>query len=362
MKIIFFSGSAEPGNDGVGDYSRRLCGELVRLGHEAQILSLCDFHTTTYKVQNQVVEKTEVKVNRIPASLSYNDRLKISQDILNDFQPEWISLQFVPYSFNPKGLPFWLPSFLNNLKGNYKWHIMFHELWLGIDKESSFKHKCIGKFQELIIKKIIANLKPKLINTQNDLYRFILENHNIDSAILPICSNIPVKGIENGEKQYIQFVLFGTIHKGAPLKDFVEDLVKNKDKLLKPVKFILIGSNGPELSDLVPVLDKYKIAYDVLGRQSENVISQVLIDSDFGISTTPFFQTEKSGIYAAYKEHHLNSICVSRKWTPTKKFNSTCPIIKYEKSKLNLTPGDAEIKVYDLNFIANQFINSISKI
>ena len=42
MKILFFCGSAEPGKDGVGDYTRRLCGELLRIGHETQILSLFD--------------------------------------------------------------------------------------------------------------------------------------------------------------------------------------------------------------------------------------------------------------------------------------------------------------------------------
>jgi hypothetical protein len=48
---------------------------------------------------------------------------------------------------------------------------------------------------------------------------------------------------------------------------------------------------------IASVLDKHAISYEVLGIQSENVISQVLIDSDYGISTTPYFQTKKSGVY-----------------------------------------------------------------
>ena len=97
-----------------------------------------------------------------------------------------------------------------------------------------------------------------------------------------------------------------------------------------------------------------------MGLQSENVISQVLIDSDFGISTTPYFQTEKSGVYAAYREHKLTTISVSREWTPTKGQYIVPNIIKYEKNNLNII--EVDFNVFNLNSMAKQFINSISKI
>ncbi|WP_396187131.1 hypothetical protein, partial [Flavobacterium sp.] len=102
-----------------------------------------------------------------------------------------------------------------------------------------------------------------------------------------------------------------------------------------------------------------KIGYEVLGVQSEDVISQVLVNSDFGISTTPYFQTEKSGVYAAYREHQINTICVSREWTPTKGQYAIPQIIKYEKNNLNLIIP-MNVKLVDLNSITNQFIKSIS--
>lgn len=358
MRIIFFCGSAKPGNDGVGDYSRRLCGELIRLGHVAQILSLCDFHIASYISEIQEVDGTEILVDRVPSLLSNKKRFKRSQEIINNFQPDWISLQFVPYSFNPKGMPFWLPTFLSKLKGHHQWHIMFHELWLGIDIESSFKHKCIGQLQQLIINKIIHTISPKRIHTQNRLYQYFLQSHSIVADILPICSNIPCTAVKNKVKLFTQFVLFGTIHSGAPLKDFIDDLVKKKNKFSKPIKFILIGSNGTELTNFKRVLDSSSICYEILGWQSEKVISQVLIDSDYGISTTPYFQTEKSGTYAAYREHHINTICISRKWTPSKGLYEISDIIKYNKNNLNLNP--TIIKVFNLKSIAKQFINSIS--
>jgi hypothetical protein len=358
MKILFICGSLEPGKDGVGDYTRRMCGELIRAGHDVNILSLCDYQQTSFSNEYQEIEATKVGVYRIPEATSNSQRLKWTQDILNDFKPQWISLQYVPYSFNPKGLPFWLPSFLKKLKGKHQWHIMFHELWIGIDAESSFKQKCIGKIQQLIAKRIVHNTNTHYVNTQNKLYQFFLQSQNIKAEILPICGNIPLTAIKNKSAEFIQMVLFGTIHPGAHFSNFIDDLLNQTSKLNKQVKFIFIGKNGPELSTYTEVLESKDIPYEVMGIQPEDVISQVLVDSDYGISTTPYFQTEKSGVYAAYKEHQINTICVSREWTPTKGQYHIPNIIKYEKNNLKLIPTN--VNVFDLSCLANQFIKSLS--
>jgi hypothetical protein len=358
MKILFICGSVEPGKDGVGDYTRRMCGELIRIGHEVRIVSLCDYQANSFLSEYQEIECTNVGVNRIPQATSKKQRLRWTQHILNDFEPQWISLQYVPYSFNPKGFPFWLPSFLKKLKGSHKWHIMFHELWLGIDIESSFKHKWIGKVQQWIVKELIHNISPHFVTTQNKLYQFFLQSHNVNAAVLPICGNIPLTAIKTKENEFTQIVLFGTIHPGAIFNDFIDDIVRFKSALWKPIKFVFIGKNGSELSTYIAILESKGIPNEVLGIQPEIVISQVLIDSDFGISTTPYFQTEKSGVFAAYKEHQINTICVSREWTPTKGQYSIPNIIRYEKNNLKLDP--MTVPIFDLSCLANQFIKSIS--
>jgi len=358
MKIIFFCGSAEPGEDGVGDYTRRLCGELVKMNHIVQILSLYDHHTVSFTTEMQTIQKTEIRVIRIPKTAGNKQRFIWSQKVLDSSQPNFISLQFVPYSFNRRGLPFWLPYFLKDLKGNHKWHVMFHELWLGMDMESSFKQKCIGKLQQFIVKLLIQNIKPNFVNTQNKLYQFFLRSNNIDAIVLPIFGNIPVTGVKKEILEFRQFVLFATIHTGAPFSDFVNDLMTTSDKFDKPVKFIFIGNNGLEINKYIKILENYNICYQVLGRQSESVISQILIDSDLGISTTPYFQTEKSGVYAAYREHQIKIISVSRKWTPIKESYYLPQIIKYEKNNLHIIPMDHD--VFTVDMIVNQFISSIS--
>ena len=159
MKILFLCGSAEPGKDGVGDYTRRLCGELIRRGHQAQILSLCDLHSKVFINQIQIIENTEVVVNRIPIKSNYSNRLSITQFIAQEFTPDWISLQFVPYSFNSKGLPFWLPSFLRKINGEHKWHVIFHELWVRRGINVSLKRNFTSIMQQFIVKKLIYILR-----------------------------------------------------------------------------------------------------------------------------------------------------------------------------------------------------------
>ena len=357
MKILFICGSLEAKKDGVGDYTRRVCGQLIKLDYQVEMVSLCDHHVDSYVNEIQWVEETKVNASRIPIVLSNDKRLLIVQKILKNFQPDRISLQFVPYSFNSKGLPFWLPAFLKKLKGSYKWHIMFHELWLGIDKESSFKHKFIGQLQQIIIKKIVHSITPHSINTQNKLYQYYLKSILINAEILPICGNIPLTGLKKENKIFTQFVLFGTIHIDAPFEDFISDLIRISSIFAKPLKFIFVGKNGNEVHNYTKVLEDNFISYDVLGMQSEKEISEVLVNSDFGISTTPYYQSEKSGVYAAYKEHRIHTICVARKWTPQKGLYTIPNITKYEKNNLNIV--SMNIAEFDLCSLAKQFVHSI---
>ena len=358
MKILFICGSIEPEKDGVGDYTRRFCGQLIKLDYQIEMVSLYDHHVNSYVNEMQWVEETKVHAHRIPIVLSHDKRLLIVQNIIKNFQPDRISLQFVPYSFNNKGLPFWLPAFLKKLKGNYKWHIMFHELWLGIDKESSFKHRFIGKFQQKIIKNIVHSIDPHSITTQNKLYQSYLKSILIPSEILPICGNIPLTGIRKKYNTFTNFVLFGTIHAAAPFDDFIRDLIRISSIFTKPLKFIFVGNNGHEIANYIKVLENNNLRYEILGMQSEIEISQILINSDYGISTTPYYQSEKSGVYAAYKEHRIHTICVARKWTPQKGLYTIPNIIKYEKNNLNIVPMN--VAGFDLCSLAKQFVYSIS--
>lgn len=325
MKILFICGSAESGKDGVGDFTRRLCGKLIRLGHQGRILSLCDLQVNSFTDETQKVEETTVIVNRIPASTSNKQRFMLSQDIINKFQPDWISLQFVPYSFNPKGLPFWLPSFLKKFTGNHKWHIMFHELWIGMDSDATFKSKCIGLLQKKIILKILKGNENIIINTQTDLYQSKIEALGYNAQILPLFSNI-VKNVESKIEtttdQELRFCVFGSIHYGAPVEKFINELkrVVSTSNEKRTLKFVFIGNCGVAIEEWKKVLLANHINFEITGFVTDEEISFLLSCSHYGISTTPYILNQKSGSLAAMFDHQLPVLCIARNWT-VKGFN-----------------------------------------
>ncbi|MFV8336874.1 glycosyltransferase [Flavobacterium sp. RSP29] len=314
MKILFLCGSAEAGKDGVGDYSRRLAGELIRQGHQAQILSLCDKQAKSFVSQTQIIEETQVLVRRIPITSSFKQRLAWTRGIIKEEAPDWISLQFVPYSFHPKGLPFWLPRFLKNLKGEHQWQIMFHELWIGIEKSSPFKNKLIGLVQKPLIRKINNSIKPEVIHTQAKVYQHYLRKINIKANYLSLFGNVSVTATKNRNSKQLVFVVFATIHDNTPFENFIIDLKKELQGTDREIKFIFIGRNGDLLNSWTVILEKYSIAYELLGASSENKISEVLLNGNYGISSTPHKISDKSGVVAAMREHHLPIINVAKAW------------------------------------------------
>ena len=366
MKILFLCGSAEPGKDGVGDYTRRLCGELSRKGHKVQILSLCDYQATCFTMEFQEVDEVKVQVNRLPILTLNNQRFIWSQEILNNFQPDWISLQFVPYSFNLKGLPFWLPSFLNKLKGNHKWHIMFHELWIGMDLNTTFKSKCIGLLQKGLVSKI---LKGKIsINTQTDLYQSKIETLGYNAQILPLFSNIGKNKVSiktTTEELELKFCIFGGIHFGAPIEKFIDELkqVLLISKDIRTLKFIFIGSCGAAIEEWKIVLLAHKINFEITGFVTDEEISVLLSSCQYGISTTPYILSQKSGSLAAMFDHCLPVICVARNWE-VKGFEQPLfsNLINYENSETINNFLDRKFILSNdnnLEFVARKFLEGL---
>ncbi|MBC7846285.1 MAG: hypothetical protein H7Y10_07315 [Flavobacterium sp.] len=337
MNILFICGSAEPGKDGVGDYIRRLCGELLRTGHKAKILSLCDKHAGRFFTEIQWIEGSPVTVSRIPIYSSYNQQLAWTLEVLNEVQVDWVSLQFVPYSFHTKGLPFWLPGFLNKLRGTHQWHFMFHELWIGIEREATFKKKCVGFLQKRIIQKLKDSIAPKVVHTQSKIYQHYLSKIAIESHYLPLFGNVSVTAFKNEEPELVKIVVFATIHDKAPFEDFIIDLKKELEHLHKESKFVFIGRHGAMLGTWTNILELYAIDYELLGSSSEEKISEVLINSDYGISSTPYKISDKSGVLAAMREHQLAVISVAKPWIDQEDVSvSFDDIIQYRKEKLRL--------------------------
>ena len=321
MKIVFICGSLETGKDGVGDYTRRLCGELINQGLSVGIMSYNDKHVNGVVEENQISDGNSIPCLRIANSFSRKERCNLAKNWIEEKKPEWLSLQFVPYAFNNKGLPFGLSKELVKIGGTSKWHIMIHELWIGMNTESPSKAKLIGYVQKNIIKKILSSLKPIVINTQTELYKNQLMKLGHNATILPLFSNIPnttaskePNVVEGFKIPSNYMVLFGSIHTHAPIDDFIKEL-----KLINSnpsLSLVTIGRNGAELKKWISICKTNNLDVLEMGEQPVKVISHVIKHAKYGISTTPIDLIQKSGAMAAMHEHGLPVICISKPWTP----------------------------------------------
>jgi hypothetical protein len=377
MKIIFLCGSLESGRDGVGDYVRRLSGELFRQGHEPSAIALNDQYISDSFFGNQITETENILVLRLPSIWETNKRFARAEQWINEFDPNWISLQFVPFAFQSKGLPFSLGKRLFNIGIGRRWHIMFHELWVGMNAESTKKIQLWGKLQKYLIQLLVNKLKPKVIHTQSTLYQSHLKQLGFHSQLLPLFSNIPyISGINKKirvnkitlptQDRVVQLVVFGSIHANAPIKLFASDAARYAKDCYASVTLVLIGRCGAEQDRWVRTWEAAGLKVSILGEQPPETISKILQTASFGIATTPLAQIEKSGTVAAMLEHGLSVICVSSPWTPLGVPTPQAPpgILTYTQGNLSRylheKPSiNAHNRIYD---VANILSESLSKI
>ena len=317
MKIIFFCGSMEEGRDGVGDYTRKLAGEMIRRGHKAAVIALNDQHTKIESDGVQMIEGVTLPVKRIPSTFKAADRYEIAATWVEHFNPDWLSLQFVPFAYHFRGLSFGIQSFLRKIGKGRNWQVMVHELWVGMDNKAPLKLSVWGWAQKQLIKSLLRNIKPALIHTHASLYMEWLKKMGFKPRYLPLFGNIENK-ISNHQLDHqstiISFLVFGSIHPGAPIVQLANELKLYSDKHTIGVELKMVGRCGAEQAVWERECRKAGIQIDILGEQPAAVISSTMRNATFGISTTPPSLVEKSGAVAAMREHGLQILCVSRPW------------------------------------------------
>ena len=365
MKILFICGTIQPGKDGVGDYTRRLAGNLVEMGYEVFIISLYDSYIDDEVSEIQQADTMFVHTHRIPFQWNDTTRFLLAGKIIDSFNPDWVSLQFVVFSFHSKGLPWGLGNKLANLLENRRVHIMFHELWVAMDQESSIKLKILGQLQKTIIKKILKGVKPKIIHTHTPLYKWQLNKLGFTASILPLFGNIPVKKFQDIKKNVSsRFVVFGSIHFGAPIDTFATELHAFGKLYNTAPEVVFIGRCGKEKEDWEKSLDRESIHHTSLGEQTLEQISEVLTYCEYGLTSTPYLLTDKSGTVAAMLEHGLPVICVARNWNVKSFLDNNKEaegIFKYIPGRLDTILHQKWKVERSLLDITNQFVNSLIK-
>ena len=363
MNLVFLCGSLEPGKDGVGDYSRRLAGALVQLGHVAALVALSESEVPPKQTTEQFEDGIRLPVLRLHKGQSWAHKKPVLEAFINTHKPDVLSLQYVPYAFHPKGLAFGVGKQLSELKTGARWHFMFHELWVGIESEPPFKSRIYGLLQKAIIKNTLRALQPNLITTQTRLYQHLLQQMGNTVHLLPLFGNIPVATKQHSPKseERLIFILFGGIHHSAKIEGFASWIKGLENRQAKP-EVHFVGTNGEELTPFKSVLERMGIFYKVHGRQDAAEVSRLLSVSHIGITTTPYLLCEKSGSVAAMLDHGLPVLCIARDWqVPERSMPqaTTQPVCLWHENVVLTSVLDAAVPGNPPGVVAERFINLI---
>jgi len=315
--------------------------------------------------ETQIDQDTHIHVIRLPYKNGYTYNSKIAKHFLNIFNPDWVSLQYVSYSFQNKGLPFYFSKSFNILSQGRNLHIMFHEIWVGITKDRNYKSRVIGYIQKYIIKNFIQKTNPKFISSTNKFYSLAINSLGYKNEIIPLFSNIKQFSItledinffynqinitDKESKNCILVGLFRSIHEikfiENPLKQILENNILNKKVFL-----ISFGRNTiTEKQLLNNLVIKYAnfIIYIDLGFLNELQISTILHNIDYGIASTQKLKLAKSGTFAAFKLHGVKTL-----------YYDNNEIINYDMNDFNIWFEKYLIQenyCWGVNYISNKHI------
>ncbi len=199
MHITFISSSLEPGRDGVGDYTRMLAESAVRQGHDAQLIALNDRHmgASSYTGNGSL---------RLGAAMPWKDRIAEAKGAIAAFAPDWISVQFVAYGFHDRGFVWRLGDRLHRLAPSpaTRFHLMFHELWIGDGGGASLRRRLEGRLQKHLVLGMVRRLAPSVVNAQATPYVAMLRQNGIAAERLPLFGNVPVS--HTSDNQWLEEV------------------------------------------------------------------------------------------------------------------------------------------------------------
>jgi len=312
MKITFVTSGLEPGANGVGDYTRRLAAELTRSGHACRLISL-----------NEPSSQGERRVEgelRLGEERDWTNRIGLAEQALLEFKPDWTSLQFVSYGFDPRGIMRRRGPGLASLFSSRPTHLMFHEIWVGERKSAGWKERLVGQIQKKYILDMVRRMKPALVTTTNAVYRALLGRCGVTAEEYPLFGNVELGAASAGDWQefrtagvdvagrradYLLLGFFGILQSEwlpEPLFSRIAEAARKSQK--RPV-LIWIGRSGGSEQKWDAMRRDYAsgFAFLRLGPQPSERVSELLNTLDAGISTMPAELISKSGTAVAMFEH-----------------------------------------------------------
>ena len=280
----------------MGDYTALLAQECGKRGLSTLRISLNDGYVTGAQAGEGTL--------RLGANMQWKTRVRHAREAVERFGADLISLQWVPYAYHARGLPWGIEKGLVQIVAGRPVLVMCHELWIGAETAASFGHKVIGAAQRALLRRILRVLRPASVQTSNAAYAGLLRRAGVEAWILPLFGAVPVTGKRiDREDGVLRFGMFGTLHPQwppDPLLGFLRGLGRahfhrtyGQDRAWRGVWREMEHRHGREFSFMRH------------GEQPPSRVSQFLMEMDFGIATTPLALIGKSATAAAMLDHGL---------------------------------------------------------
>ena len=317
MNIAFVVSSAEPGRDGIGDYTLSLAAALRSLGHPVLIVALNDRWVSDVTGNDNAAG---VALERLPSSLPWTERIDRACARLKDFRAEWVSFQMSCYAYHRKGVLYAFNRHLRKLVAVCDhWQVIFHELWIGFESGASPRRRLVGALQRHFIKPAVQTLRPRLLQTSTPLFQALLRTIGLEASVLPLAGSIPVHpdpgaawflealgGTHAGARDgWLAGGFFGAIYLHWEPEPFFTSLRTVARKTGQKVCIFSAGRMGAETiwNQLPAAYPDFR--FEKLGELSVERVSQYLQNLDFGIAATPWLVIGKSSATAAMLDHGL---------------------------------------------------------
>jgi hypothetical protein len=307
MKIAFVTGCLEPGRDGVGDYTATLAAECVRLGHEVRLLSLGE--------KSDVISPDGHAALRLSPAAWCRDGGAAARRWLDRFKPDWVSLQFVPYSFDPRG--FFAASVEPIgaiVDAAPRRHVFFHEIWIGSQKGASVKARLSGWWQRRAVRALLRRIEPAKVHTSTAYYQLALAAIGQKADRLRMFGSVPPSVAAPASilpphvsDDAVVCGHFGTLHSDWTPDPFLADLAALAAQRRRPAAWVAAGSlgSGQERFDRIAEQWQDRVACVTLGRLGDAALAAAFARFDFAVTSVPWNILGKSSSAAALREHGL---------------------------------------------------------
>lgn len=320
MRIAFITGCLEPGRDGVGDYTRTLAAECQRRGHEVALVSLAESAPPSSD------ESKNWPILRLTTAQSRSDGGRAVREWLDAFAPDWSSLQFVPYSFHPRGFfAGAIPMLARILEAAPRRHIFFHEIWIGAEVDARWKARVTGWWQRRAVGRLLQQLAPAQAHTSIEYNRAGLGAQlRQPAALLTMFGAVPVppslgrRELPGIDSAALVCGMFGSLHPNWEPEPFLEDFAAMAARQRRPAVLATAGAmrSGVEFFERIAAKWRGRVACVALGERSPAELAGIFARFDFAVTSVPWTMIGKSSSAAALREHGLRVVVTKRGAAP----------------------------------------------